>query len=48
VHSDAWVRRLSWTALGAVSVAVILFLIFKFVLVSGASDLATLGAQLVF
>jgi len=46
-HSDPWVRRLGWSALGAALSALILFLVFKFMLVSGASDLVTLAAQFV-
>ena len=45
VHSDVWVRRLGWGAMATFSLALILFLIFKFILVSGASDLVTLAAQ---
>jgi type VI secretion system protein ImpK len=47
VQSDPWVRRLAITALVTSLLAVALFLIFKFALVSGASELSTLVAQFV-
>jgi len=46
-HSDPWVRRLGFGAAGAFALALLLFLVFKFMLVSGASDLAALAAQFV-
>jgi type VI secretion system protein ImpK len=44
---DPWVRRLGWGAVGAFALALVLFLVFKFMLVSGASDLATMAAEFV-
>jgi len=46
-QSDPWVRRLAIGSVVTVLLAVILFLIFKFVLVSGVSELTGLAAQVV-
>lgn len=43
--SDAWVRRLIWTGLGCLGFAILLFVIFKFALISGAGDLSGIAAQ---
>jgi hypothetical protein len=43
---DPWVKRLTFAAIGSVALAVILFLIFKLVLNSGASDLHALASQI--
>jgi type VI secretion system protein ImpK len=48
VQSDPWVKRLGFGALGAFLLALILFLLFKFVLVSGLSDLSALAARFAF
>jgi len=42
-QSDRWVRRLGFAAAGAALAAVVLFLIFKFLLISGSSDLSSAG-----
>lgn len=39
-QSDPWVRRLGFAAAATALLALVLFLIFKFVLISGASDLS--------
>ena len=39
-QSDPWVRRLSFAAVTTLLLALVLFLIFKFVLISGTSDLS--------
>lgn len=43
---DPWVKRWTFAAIGSVALAVILFLIFKLVLNSGASDLRALASQI--
>jgi type VI secretion system protein ImpK len=47
VQSDPWVRRLAITALVTSLLAIALFLVFKFSLISGASELSTQAAQFV-
>jgi len=47
IHTDPWVRRLAISALATTLLAVGLFLILKFSLVSGVSELSSLAAQLV-
>jgi len=44
--SDAWVRRLMWVSIGCLGFAILLFIIFKVALVSGAGDLSAIAAQL--
>lgn len=46
VQSDPWLRRLMIGAAVIAGVAVVLFAAFKFILISGASELSNLGAQL--
>jgi type VI secretion system protein ImpK len=46
VQSDRWTRNLAKLALGTTVAAVILFVFFKFVLMSGASTLSALSAGL--
>jgi type VI secretion system protein ImpK len=46
-QTDPWVRRLAIAALVSSLLALSLFLVFKFLLVSGASELSALAAQLV-
>jgi len=46
VQSDPWLKRLMIGAVATFAVAGVLFLIFKFVLGAGASDLSALAAQL--
>jgi type VI secretion system protein ImpK len=46
VQADPWVRRLAIAAIVTSLLALSLFLIFKFLLVSGASELSALAAQL--
>ncbi|HZU21610.1 MAG TPA: DotU family type IV/VI secretion system protein [Terriglobales bacterium] len=43
--NDAWVGRLVWVAAGCLAFAVLLFVIFKFALISGAGDLGAIAAQ---
>ena len=38
VQSDPWIRRIGASAIALVLLAVVLFLVFKFILISGASD----------
>jgi hypothetical protein len=47
VQSDRWTRTLGRIALGTAIAVVVLFIVFKFVLISGASALSTLFAGLV-
>lgn len=47
INTDPWVRRLAVTAMATTLSAVALFLILKFSLVSGVSELSGLAAQLV-
>lgn len=47
-QSDPWVKRLGWIALASLVFLVLLFGGFKLVLISGASDLRALAAQLRF
>jgi type VI secretion system protein ImpK len=47
-ESDAWVRRLGFAALAAFLLAAALFVLFKFVLVSGVSDLSLRFAHSAF
>lgn len=42
---DAWVGRLMWTAVGCLAFALLLFIVFKFALISGAGDLSAIAAQ---
>ncbi len=44
-ESDPWVRRLAITAIASVGVAILLFIAYKFGLISGASDLITIATQ---
>lgn len=46
VQSDPWLRRLLIGAAATAAVAVILFAAFKFILISGASELSNLALQL--
>ena len=43
---DPWLRKLLWGAAGCAALALVLFLIFKFSLGSGASDLRAIAAQI--
>jgi hypothetical protein len=45
-QTDPWVRRLGIATLVSSLLALSLFLVFKFLLVSGASELSALAAQL--
>jgi len=45
-RSDAWVQRLMWVSIGCLGFAILLFIIFKIALISGAGDLSALAAQL--
>jgi type VI secretion system protein ImpK len=47
VQADPWVRRLAIATLVASLLALTLFLVFKFLLISGASDLSAMAAELV-
>jgi type VI secretion system protein ImpK len=47
-QSDPWVRRMGWIAIASLALVVVLFGAFKLVLISGASDLRALAAQLHF
>jgi len=47
-QSDPWIKRLSWLAIASLAFIVLLFGGFKLVLMSGASDLHSLAAQLRF
>jgi type VI secretion system protein ImpK len=47
VQSDPWIRRMALGALGTSLLALAVFLIFKFMLTSGASELATSAARFV-
>jgi hypothetical protein len=47
VQADPWVRRLAIATLVTSLLALSLFLVFKFLLISGASELSALAAQLV-
>lgn len=42
---DPWIRKLTWAAIACAAIAILLFVIFKFSLASGASDLHSLAAQ---
>jgi len=42
---DPWLKKLTWAAIACVSLAILLFVIFKLTLASGVSDLRTLAAQ---
>lgn len=44
-ESDPWVRRLAMGAIGSLVLAVILFVAYKFGVISGASDLVALATQ---
>jgi type VI secretion system protein ImpK len=46
VGGDPWIKKLIWGAAGCAGLALILFLIFKFSLGSGASDLRALAGQI--
>ena len=48
VQADPWVRRLGFAAAGMLLLALALFLVFKFILGSGASDLFALAMQFAF
>lgn len=48
VQSDPWVKRLGWIAIACFGLVVLLFGGFKLGLISGASDLHALAAQLRF
>jgi type VI secretion system protein ImpK len=43
---DPWLRKLLWGAAGCAALALVLFLIFKFSLGSGASDLRAIASQI--
>jgi type VI secretion system protein ImpK len=45
VQSDPWIRNLALGAVASSLVALVAFLIFKFMLTSGASELATSAAR---
>jgi type VI secretion system protein ImpK len=45
VGGDPWVRYLSYTAMGCIALAVVLFLIFKVSLGSGISELSAMAVQ---
>lgn len=47
-QSDPWVRRLGATTIAVVLLAVVLFLLFKFVLISGASELSAAALGLAY
>jgi hypothetical protein len=44
--SDPWLKRLLWAGGGSAALALILFLVYKFALHSGISDLAALTGRI--